>query len=314
MKPTTAWLINNAMKDVITSGTGGPCALSSGMPVSGKTGTTSKDYDLWFCGSTPYYTASIWLGYDINTTLPGGSGSLHERMWSKIMQQIVELEEQEIKDFPQVDGITSATVCRATGLLPKEGCETRTEYFAVGTVPTQTCGATTVEMCEDSKLPATDTCPNKFSFTYMVQPDGSLYIPYAYQEKGIPEGFQDQTCPLHPSSDSTEEPENSDMFTISSSVNGTGGTITESSQVPTGGSKTFYIIASEGYAVYDVIVDGNSVGSVTSYTFNNVSKNHTIMVSFTATGGTSINPSTESPSTDTTATPPPSSETTAPVQ
>lgn len=318
MKPTTAWLINNAMKDVITSGTGGPCALSSGMPVSGKTGTTSKDYDLWFCGSTPYYTASIWLGYDINTTLPGGSGSLHERMWSKIMQQIVELEEQEIKDFPQVDGITSATVCRTTGLLPKEGCETRTEYFAVGTVPTQTCGATTVEMCEDSKLPATDTCPNKFSFTYIVQPDGSLYIPYAYEEKGIPEGFQEQTCSLHPASDSPEA--NPNTFTISSSVNGTGGTITESAQVPAGGSKTFYIIASDGYAIKDVLVDGRSVGAISAYTFTDVDRNRTISATFTASGGTTVNPpapsseSTEPQPTDTTTLPPPSSDTTTPVQ
>ena len=233
------------------------------------------------------------------------------------MQQIVELEEQEIKDFPQVDGITSATVCKATGLLPKEGCETRTEYFAVGTVPTQTCGATTVEMCEDSKLPATDTCPNKFSFTYMVQPDGSLYIPYAYQEKGIPEDFQDQTCPLHPSSDSTEA--NLDTFTISSTVNGTGGTITESAQVPAGGSKTFYIIASDGYAIKDVLIDGKSVGAVSSYTFTDLDRNRTISASFTAAGGninTSVPSSetTEAPSTDTTAAPPPSSETTAPVQ
>lgn len=310
MQATTAWLINNAMKDVITSGTGGPCALSSGMPVSGKTGTTSKDYDLWFCGSTPYYTASIWLGYDINTTLPGGSGSLHERMWSKIMQQIVELEEQEIKDFPKVDGITSATVCRTTGLLPKEGCETRTEYFAVGTVPTQTCGATTIEMCEESNLPATDTCPNRYSFTYIIQDDGSKYIPYAYQEKGIPEDFESQTCPLHSASDSPEGDPNAETYTISSFVNGTGGTITETSRVPAGGSKTFYIIASDGYAINDVIVDGTSVGAVSAYTFTAVSKNHTITVNFTSKGGSTITnpPVTEPPSTNPPSTEPPSTE------
>ncbi len=290
MQPTTAWLLNNAMKDVITSGTGGPCALSSGMPVSGKTGTSSKDYDLWFCGSTPYYTASIWLGYDINTSLPSGSGSLHERMWSKIMQQIVELEEQEIKDFPKVDGITSATVCKTTGLLPTDGCETRTEYFAVGTVPTATCGAVTVEICEDSLLPATDNCPNHFTLTYIVEEDGSIYIPYAYQEKGIPEGFETQTCDLHLSSDSTEASTSQEVYTITSSVNGTGGTITESSQVPAGGSKTFFITPATGYAIADVLVDGRSVGAVSSYTFTNVTSNQTITVKFTASGGGGTDP------------------------
>ncbi len=316
MKPTTAWLLNNAMKDVITSGTGGPCALSSGMPVSGKTGTTSSDYDLWFCGSTPYYTASIWLGYDINTTLPKGSGSLHERMWSKIMQQIVELEGQEIKDFPKVDGITTATVCTTSGLLPGEGCETRTEYFAVGTVPGETCGGhVTIEMCEESNLPATDTCPTRYTFTYFRRNDGSIYIPSDMKDKNIPEGFEEQTCPLHPASDATEEPltPTDATYTIISSVNGTGGTITESCQVPAGGSKTFYITPSTGYAIADVIVNGTSVGAVASYTFTNVSGNATITVRFTATS--TPPPSSEATSSETTAPPssePTSSETTAP--
>lgn len=320
MKPTTAWLINNAMKDVINGGTGGSAGLSSGMPVSGKTGTTSSDYDLWFCGSTPYYTASIWLGYDINTTLPSGSGSLHTRMWAKIMQQIVELEEQEIKDFPKVDGITSATVCKTTGLLPKEGCETRTEYFAVGTVPTSTCGATTIEMCEETNLPATEHCPAKYSLTYMVEPDGSIYIPYAYHDRNLPDGFADQTCPVHAEEGSTEPTEgDGNSFKITASVNGTGGTITESALVPSGGSKTFYITPADGYTIADVIVDGNSVGAVSSYTFNNVARTHTITVKFAALGGgnTTAPPATtttQAPASSTTEAPtsseaPPSSET-----
>lgn len=299
MQPTTAWLINNAMKDVITSGTGGPCALSSGMPVSGKTGTSSKDYDLWFCGSTPYYTASIWLGYDINTSLPKGSGSLHERMWSKIMQQIVELEGQEVKDFPKVDGITSATVCKTTGLLPKDGCETRTEYFAVGTVPTETCGMEVIDMCAESNLPATENCPEKYALTFFRQEDGSIYIPYAFQSRGIPAGFDTQTCPIHPAGTTTEEATEADSYMITSKVNGTGGTITASCKVPKGGSKTFYITPATGYAIADVLVDGQSKGAVSSYTFKNVNENHSITVKFTATESTTT---TEAPtSTDTAA-------------
>lgn len=318
MKPTTAWLLNNAMKDVITSGTGGPCRLSSGMPVSGKTGTTSSDYDLWFCGSTPYYTASIWLGYDINTSLPGGSGSLHERMWSKIMQQIVELEEQEIKDFPQCEGITSASVCRISGLLPGEGCETRSEYFAVGTIPTETCGGhITIEMCEDSNLPATNACPSKYSLTYFKRADGSIYIPSDLKEKNIPEDFVDRTCPIHPALPDDEVPDADGNFTITSSVNGTGGTITESAKVPKDGSKTFYMTPSPGYAIADVMVDGVSIGAVSSYTFNNVMKNHTIVVRFVAAPVDPPSPpTTEAPSSTDTEAPStePSSESTETTQ
>lgn len=310
MKETTAWLINNAMKDVVTSGTGTACRLSSGMPVSGKTGTSSSDYDLWFCGSTPYYTASIWLGYDINTSLPSGSGALHEKMWAKIMDQIVELEQQEIIDFPQCEGITTATVCTTSGLLAGEGCTTRTEYFAVGTVPTVTCsGHTTIEMCSESNLPATNACPDTYTLTYFRQADGSIYIPTELQDKGIPEDFEDQTCPLHPALPEDEVADEDGNFTITASVNGSGGTITESGKVPQGGAKTFYITPATGYTIADVLVDGTSVGAVSSYTFNNVSKNHTIIVQFKATGGNSTTDTSNTTSTTTTTSTSPASTT-----
>jgi hypothetical protein len=50
--------------------------------------------------------------------------------------------------------------------------------------------------------------------------------------------------------------------------------------VPSGSSQTFSITANTGYHVLDVLVDGASVGPVTSYTFSNVTTNHTIQASF----------------------------------
>ncbi|MBX2939049.1 MAG: T9SS type A sorting domain-containing protein, partial [Ferruginibacter sp.] len=63
---------------------------------------------------------------------------------------------------------------------------------------------------------------------------------------------------------------------------GTGGGISPSgtSTVPQGSSITYTITADPCYAVSDVLVDGNSVGAITSYTFNNVNTNHTIEASF----------------------------------
>ena len=63
------------------------------MTCAGKTGTTSENYDLWFCGMTPYYTASIWMGYDSNVDM--GGQNTHKYMWRDIMDQIVELEGQD---------------------------------------------------------------------------------------------------------------------------------------------------------------------------------------------------------------------------
>ena len=61
-----------------------------------------------------------------------------------------------------------------------------------------------------------------------------------------------------------------------------GGTISESGEIEieNGNSKTFTFSANTGYKIDDVVVDGVSVGAVTSYTFNNVTSNHTISVSF----------------------------------
>ena len=49
-----------------------------------------------------------------------------------------------------------------------------------------------------------------------------------------------------------------------------------------GGSQVFTITANTGYQVKDVLVDGASVGAVTSYTFSNVTAAHTIAASFVA--------------------------------
>ncbi|MGD2079953.1 MAG: hypothetical protein PVJ36_02330 [Nitrospirota bacterium] len=71
--------------------------------------------------------------------------------------------------------------------------------------------------------------------------------------------------------------------TITASVtNGVGGTITPSGAVSVtdGEDQAFTITPDEGYRVQDVLVDGESIGSVSTYTFYSVVENHTIEVQF----------------------------------
>jgi hypothetical protein len=72
-------------------------------------------------------------------------------------------------------------------------------------------------------------------------------------------------------------------YTIKASA-GTGGTISPSGDVTViqGANQTFIITPGSGYGVADVRVDGTSVGAVKSYTFSNVSSNHTIAASFSS--------------------------------
>jgi hypothetical protein len=72
-----------------------------------------------------------------------------------------------------------------------------------------------------------------------------------------------------------------DTFTISAD-SGPHGLITPSEEVVVdcGGGQEFTIVADLGYHVADVVVDGESVGPMTSYTFTNVTADHTIHASF----------------------------------
>lgn len=55
-----------------------------------------------------------------------------------------------------------------------------------------------------------------------------------------------------------------------------------------GDSKKFNFTANEGYHIKDVTVDGSSIGTATSYTFDNVTANHTISVTLLALSATKL--------------------------
>jgi hypothetical protein len=81
-------------------------------------------------------------------------------------------------------------------------------------------------------------------------------------------------------------------YTIAAS-NGNGGTISPSGSktITSGGSCTYTITPKTGFDIADVLVDGVSVGKVSTYTFSNIQANHTIMASFKANGSVSMDSS-----------------------
>ena len=76
------------------------------------------------------------------------------------------------------------------------------------------------------------------------------------------------------------------VYTIKATA-GIHGSITPSGDVDVlhGGSHTFTIAANRGYAISNVKIDGVSIGAVKSYTFENVSRTHTIEVIFMKANG-----------------------------
>lgn len=161
MKATTAFLLTDAMKQSMLPNRAYAASVNvnststrahfDGMSLAGKSGTTTKDVDIWFVGYSPYYVGGIWGGCDENQPLidkasgeyNGGAG-FHKDIWRKIMSRVHE----GLPDigFTKPDGIVEAQVCRKSGKLPTSGCyadyrgsSVITEYFAEGTVPTTNC-------------------------------------------------------------------------------------------------------------------------------------------------------------------------------
>ncbi len=133
LKERTAWLLTSAMEDVLTSGTGRSADFGSTM-TAGKTGTTSDENDVWFCGYTPSYTATVWVGYDNNEDLTTSEEQgLAKTIWREVMQELP--GNQEWQDFNRPDGIVERTVCQVSGQLPLSGvCPSVREYFDEDTV------------------------------------------------------------------------------------------------------------------------------------------------------------------------------------
>ena len=193
MKNTTAWLLTDAMKDVIKRGTGKKAAFKKiKMTQAGKTGTTSDNTDFWFEGYTPYYTAGIWLGYDSMFTQMSGSAS--KIMWRDIMEKVHKVKKLKNKNFKKPEDIITRKICKKCGKLAVyglcdralDGNDIKTEYFARGTQPKESCDChvkytfsnSTGNMAETGASASTNdkVYLNKDESTYKAQTKDTPYL------------------------------------------------------------------------------------------------------------------------------------------
>lgn len=219
----TAWLLTSAMHDVVTGGTGSGANSYTGMYTAGKTGTTSGDFDNWFCGYNPYYTASIWLGNDENITYSPGSIKCY--MWRDIMDQVIEKKGLDTSaTFEMPDGIVQATVCSDTGLLPSNGCPTVTDYFDASKIPTKYCpGVKKVVVCNESHMLANKECPETTTFIYKLNDDGEYVLEgYTWDESLLKEH-----CNIHGKKKDTKKTTKATTTTEDTSEDTTDDTTTE---------------------------------------------------------------------------------------
>ena len=204
LKETTAYMLTDMMRDVISRGTGGQAGIS-GMNVAGKTGTTNDTIDLTFYGYTPYYTGGIWMGYDTQKEIKN-AGNAHLRIWRSVMSEIHSEQGLANKNFSRPDGLTTVTYCSATGLAPTEICSQ--DYYGKTTHSDLATTDFTLEgtcdlhkpyvICKESGKIAAPNCPPDCLMEVVLAVDEENKI--LGKPKEIPEGkmeiFVDQACDI----------------------------------------------------------------------------------------------------------------------
>lgn len=116
----------DVLKGVLTNGTAARLKWSanSSTEAFAKTGTTNESKDGWLCGSTPYYSIAVWVGYDMPRTIDNMTGSSYPgQIWRDSMLHMI--DGLETAKFEAVGTVTDTF---GTG----EGAETGYDSYLPG--------------------------------------------------------------------------------------------------------------------------------------------------------------------------------------
>lgn len=144
LKEKTAYYMTSMLQNVVNSGTGTAARLTgqaAKQVVAGKTGTTSSRKDLWFAGYTPYYTAAVWTGFDIQEAMRNVSGNPSTVLFRKVMERVHNGLPKKDFEKPRGEEMIWVAICSESGKLATEYCEefTSNVYLFRGDVPQAYC-------------------------------------------------------------------------------------------------------------------------------------------------------------------------------
>lgn len=228
--PETAFILTDILKGTSTN-LGSTIAPGKNIPVAGKTGTTEYSQDLWYAGYSPYYTGSVWIGYDKPQKISGYS-SAPQNLWGKIMVKAHEgLDSANF--FEKPSGVVSTSYCIDSGKKPSELCEhdqrgsrVRTEYFIKGTEPTDVCDVhvkATVNSATNKLANENTPASLRVDRVFIKKPNASSSASdYNYV---LPTSYDDSSAiPAPPVEDDDDKDEENDTPTPPGNPDGTPGT------------------------------------------------------------------------------------------
>ena len=141
LRPASAYLMVDMLKDVNVRGTAGR-VWASGFrhPSGGKTGTTNDYTDTWYIGFTKQYTMGVWVGSDTPGTMGAGHTGTEDALpiWMATMAKLH--KDLPKLPFPVPPGVISRGICNHTGLIAGEFCSEKTYcLYTAGYGPTEKC-------------------------------------------------------------------------------------------------------------------------------------------------------------------------------
>jgi penicillin-binding protein 1B len=144
----------NMMEEVLRSGTGaGVRSRGFTQPAAGKTGTSR---DGWFAGFTDKLLCVVWVGFDDGSdlNLEGAKSALP--IWADFMRRASRMSQYAgAREFQRPPGVSSVEICQDSGLLASPSCpRVRREVFISGTQPSGECG-----LSHDAILDGTENRP-----------------------------------------------------------------------------------------------------------------------------------------------------------
>jgi penicillin-binding protein 1A len=140
-----AWLMTDALRDVVRHGTAFSAVAARGfsVPAGGKTGTTNDGFDVWFIGFTPDLVTGMWIGFDQPKKIKANAqgGILVAPAWTDMMKEVYERRASPAA-WPRPETLAALDIDRTTGYKATPFCPKDVHYiesFIPGTEPAAFC-------------------------------------------------------------------------------------------------------------------------------------------------------------------------------
>ncbi|MDO8898149.1 MAG: T9SS type A sorting domain-containing protein, partial [Bacteroidales bacterium] len=210
---------------------------------------------------------SDYEGEDGNIAIRIEAGSTHQSGAHIWLDEIIIFSPSELPSiiFKEVSGITMNSAF-VSGRVMHQGSQTvSTRGFVWNTEPNPTIENNNGYINMGSEVGLFE------SHLYSLNPGNTYYI-RAFATNAVGTVYTEQEI----------FQTSQQLFNIVNATSGPGGNINPEGAVNVnyGQNQTFNITPNTGYGIADVLVDGVSVGALSTYTFVNVTANHTIAASF----------------------------------